>query len=541
VPLAVYFGDGPGVTAPDPFFDGEGPERTGCQLCGGCLVGCPYGAKNSLDLNYLHLAERHGAEIRPLHQVDAIIPLDGGGYEVRAKHPWKSARQPALRAQHVVLAGGVLGTLDLLLRCRDELGTLPNLSARLGERVRTNSEAVTGILEAEASDELMRGPSITSDFHPDATTHVTQNRYLGGGRLLRFQMGPMVDGTSAPRRALATLGQLVRHPGRQLRIVGARRFDDRYTALTVMQNEDSQLRITLRRGLFSPLKPSLKTGPMPGAKLPGFVPVANAVTRAYAESSGGRPLNSLVETLGGPPLTAHILGGAVMGATAETGVIDVQHEVHGHPGLYVADASAIPANLGVNPSLSITAFAERFAAAWPEAPKPADRDAARATVASAHATPLRQQRPWSPWALQRRFSTLPPGSPEQLVGMLRAEFIGPRWLTLPAPLTVSLLGMPGWWGKRFALQADGTVAGENLIEHGGRFTPSFAMTATVEPSKADGLPALVVRYAADAPWPWRGVTDELRPLDDDTFLGLTFGLPSPISGGSPFLLRREGP
>ena len=228
VPLAIHFGDGPGRRSADPFFAGEGPERTGCLLCGGCLAGCPYGAKNTLDLNYLHLAERRGARILPEHEVTALAPLPGGGYEVRIDGP--NGTRPVIRARRVVLAAGVLGTLELLLRCRDELGTLPRPLARLGKAVRTNSEAVSAVLQPPGED-LTRGPSISSDFHPDERTHVTQNRYVGGGHM-RWMLGPLVDGEDPRRRRRDVLAAIARSPLRQARVVGARGFERRLTALT---------------------------------------------------------------------------------------------------------------------------------------------------------------------------------------------------------------------------------------------------------------------------------------------------------------------
>ncbi|WP_206509284.1 GMC family oxidoreductase [Rhodococcus sp. BGS-1C] len=371
VPVAIHFG-APGVTEPDPFFGGEGPERTGCKLCGECLLGCPYGAKNQLTRNYLHLAERYGAEIRAEHDVTAITPLEGGGYELTVGHPWKrGVRRAPVRARRVVLAGGVLGTLDLLFRCRDELGTLTRVSTQLGRHVRTNSEALTAIQQPPGQD-LSYGPTITTDFHPDADTHVTQNRYIGGWHM-RLQIGPIMDGHQPLLRAGKTLGAMLRHPFRQLRAMVARDFEQRMTVLTVMQRLDNELAFEFRRSPFRPWRRVLRSRSVKGHEAPSFLPVANEVTRAYAEASGGTPFNLIGETLGGLSVTAHILGGAAMGSDATEGVVDAHHEVFGHPGLYVADASTIPANLGVNPSLTITAMAERFAAGFPDAPPDAER------------------------------------------------------------------------------------------------------------------------------------------------------------------------
>ncbi|MEZ5156861.1 MAG: GMC family oxidoreductase [Solirubrobacterales bacterium] len=360
VPLGIHFGAGPGRSSPDPYFGGEGPERTGCLLCGGCLAGCPYGAKNTLDLNYLHLAERRGMRLLPGHEATAVAPIAGGGYEIAVA---AGGRRSALRARRVVLAAGVLGTLELLLRCRDELGTLPRLSPRLGRAVRTNSEAVTAVMQPPG-DDLSRGPSISSDFHPDERTHVTQNRYVGGGHL-RWMLGPLVDGDDPSRRRRQVLAAIARSPVRQLRLLGTRGFEQRLTALTVMQDIESEIEFRLGRSPARPWRRVLRSRAVEGRRPPSYLAVANRVTREFAAASGGRPLNLLPESAGGLSVTAHVLGGAAIGPDPGSGVIDARHEAYGHPGLFVADASAIPANLGVNPSLTITALGERFAAVMP--------------------------------------------------------------------------------------------------------------------------------------------------------------------------------
>lgn len=216
-------------------------------------------------------------------------------------------------------------------------------------------------------DDLSRGPTITSDFYPDPNTHVTQNRFVGGWHM-RLQIGPIVDGERKGRRALRTLAKLVTMPVPQLRAMLARDLDRRLTVLTTMQHLDNELAFELRRSPFRPWRKVLRSRAVPGRQAPSYLPVANEVTRAFAESSGGRPMNLLGETVGGLSVTAHILGGAVMGASTQDGVVDASHEVFGHPGLYVADASVIPANLGVNPSLTITALSERFAERFPPPP-----------------------------------------------------------------------------------------------------------------------------------------------------------------------------
>lgn len=368
VPVAIHFGR-PGETVPDPFFGGDGPERTGCRLCGECLLGCPYGAKNQLTRNYLHLAEKWGATVTPERLVDCITPLPSGGYAVRSRHPWRRrGGETTLTARRVVLAAGVLGTLELLFRCREVTGTLPHVSPTLGTGVRTNSEAITAVLQPPGED-LSHGPTISSDFHPDSRTHTTQNRYMGGWHM-RGQVGPLVDDDVPIRRARRVLGALVRDPAAQVKLMGARDFLRRLTVLTTMQRHDSSLALEWRRSPWRPWRKVLRSRLGEGSRPPSNLSLANAVTRAYAEASGGRPLNLMGESVGGLSVTAHILGGAMMAPDASTGVVDSAHEVFGHPGLYVADASVIPANLGVNPSLTITAMAERFCTLFPTPPDP---------------------------------------------------------------------------------------------------------------------------------------------------------------------------
>lgn len=522
VPLAVHFGAGPGVTTPDPFFGGEGPARTGCRLCGGCIAGCPYGSKNTLDLNYLHLAERRGAEVRERHRVEAVVPLPEGGYRLVARDPLArgggAARAP-VTAERVVLAGGVLGTLELLHRCRDDLGTLPGVSAALGARVRTNSEAVTGVLADDPRTDLLDGPSISSDFHPDAVTHVTQNRFRSGGRVLRAQVGPLVDGHDPARRARDVVRAVLRDPVGHARVVFARDFDARYTALTVMQHVDNELRLRWRRSPVRPWRRVLRSEAVDGRGAPSYLPVANEVTRAYAEAIGGRALNLLPESLGGVSVTAHVLGGAVIGAGPDAGVVDASHEVFGQPGLFVADAAAIPANLGVNPSLTITAMAERMASRWPAR--------ADAPPVAAAPEPVLPRRVADLLALYR---ALP--APDGIAGDWDASFVGPPLLRAVAPHAVGLLGLPGWRGKRF----DAGGGGTNRLADG---TTRFAMTAVVAPSRVDGAPSLVLGYGADAPLPWRRVVDEARRLDADRLLCVSLlAAPGGGRGALPFLLTR---
>jgi cholesterol oxidase len=557
VPLAIHFGR-EGETGPDPFFGGEGPERTGCRLCGGCLSGCPYGSKNSLDLNYLYLAEKLGVRILTERRVESLAALPGGGYELKSSHPWRGdINRAPLRARRVVLAAGVLGTLELLFRCRDELGTLPQVSAALGRRVRTNSEAVSIVLDDDPETDFTRGPAISSDFHPDSRTHITQNRYVGGGKLLRGQVGPLVDGSSPRRRAAETLARMIRHPVRFLRTVTAANFEGRLTALTVMQDVDSELGFEYGRSPLRPWRKVLRSKAVPGREAASYIPVANEAAREFAASSGGTPLNLMVESIGGRSFTAHILGGAVIADSPEEGVIDANHEVHGHPGLFVADASAIPVNLGVNPSLTITAMAERFASRWPErsdaaASRPADQAAPAPVAGDGQAAAFDQSGrrelkdlPASPAALARLWAALPAPALDDLLGSHRAVFVGPGPLRRISPRGLGLIGLPDWFGKRFEAGPSGLqgvdLRGVNLLRGDGSesgFVEYLEMKACVEPSVIDGAPVVVSTYGEAAPLPWRHVRDEFRLLGPGQLLGMAvFDRPAFRRAGMPFLLE----
>ncbi len=364
VPSAIYFGRA-GVSSPDPFFGGDGPDREGCVFCGGCMTGCPTGAKNSLDRNYLYLAEKRGVRVLPERKADRIEPLSGGGYRVTLVDPFSGRKIETLTARNVVLSAGVIGTLELLFRNRDLHRTLPNVSPTLGAVVRTNSEAITAVLHPKGSD-MTDGTGISTDFHPDERTHATQNRFDRGYRFMRFYFGPLTDDPVPWRRAIRTLVAVVTSPRLMLSNLFAREWEKRITAFTVMQDRDNYLRMRFRRHRWWPFgSPKLASESSPGHEAPSYLPVANQLTREYAAVSGGIPMNLLQESIGGVSSTAHILCGCPMGRSAEDGVIDTRHAVHGHPGLYVVDGASIPGNIGVNPSLTITAMAERFAALQP--------------------------------------------------------------------------------------------------------------------------------------------------------------------------------
>ena len=358
-PNGIYFGT-PEVMAPDPYFSGAGPHRTGCHLCGRCLTGCPHGSKNTLDKNYLYLAQRHGANILPFRQVTGIKSLATGGYELAIRHPIKFRRRyPPLKARNVVLAGGVLGTLDLLYRCRDVDQTLPNISRQLGQRVRTNSEAFAIVLSKNPDLDLSYGTAISSHFYPDSDTHITQNRFPQGYTFMKYFTGPSVDHENPIIRSLKTLAAIIRKPSSLGRHWRAKNWHQRVTVMTVMQHVDNRMIFNYGRRVSTLFRYGLKSARVKGQSAPSYLPVANQAGRVMAAETGGDAANFLVESIGNTSTTAHILGGCHMGDSAETGVIDTRHQVFGYPGLYIVDGSSVSANIGANPSLTITALAER--------------------------------------------------------------------------------------------------------------------------------------------------------------------------------------
>ncbi|REJ05420.1 GMC family oxidoreductase [Microbacterium bovistercoris] len=379
-PVGVFLGT-PGVRVPDPFFDGEGPERTGCTLCGNCMVGCRVGAKNTLMKNYLALAERRGVVIEPLRTVTELRALRGGGFAVttRRSGAWLRRGRRTVTARQVVLAAGTWGTQQLLHRMKAS-GALPHLSDALGRLTRTNSEALDGAIATRvpASLEFTRGVAITTSFHVDERTHVENVRYGPGSNLMGALATILVPGDLPLHRRLGHLvGRALRNPVRQLRLGSLRRWSDRGIIALVMQTADNSLTLSLRRR-FGRLVMTSRQGH--GEPNPTHLPQAHRAAEAIAsriERDGGvtaEARGSWPEVFG-IPLTAHFLGGAVVSRSAEEGVIDAYHRVWGHPDLHVVDGSAVPANPGVNPSLTITALAERALSYWPAAgetdPRPA--------------------------------------------------------------------------------------------------------------------------------------------------------------------------
>jgi cholesterol oxidase len=279
-------------------------------------------------------------------------------------NPISGKKISTVTAKNIILSAGVVGTLELLFSNRDQSKTLPNISPALGKVVRTNSEAITAVLHPKGHD-MSDGTTISTDFHPNEHTHITQNRLDKGSRFTRLYMGPLVDGTNPGLRAIKTVFAMLGSPLLLAQNAFIKEWEKRITVLTVMQDLDNHIQLGLKRRWWSPFK-TLRSSRNPGNEAPSYLPIANQVTREFATVSGGKPMNMLPESIGGMSTTAHILSGCPMGHSQQDGVIDTNHQVHGHPGLFVVDGSSVPANIGVNPSLTITAMAERFAANQPE-------------------------------------------------------------------------------------------------------------------------------------------------------------------------------
>jgi cholesterol oxidase len=356
--VAVYFGE-PGKTVPDPYFGGEGPKRTGCILCGACMTGCRHNAKNTLDKNYLWLAEKRGLHIETETEVTWVRPLAGGGYQVKAVWCRFGKRRRMFTARNVVFAGGVMGTVPLLLKLKASKGGLPELSDRLGEFVRTNSESLIGVV-TPADRDMAEGIAITSVLHTDDHSHLEPVRYGKGSGFFRLLMAPHVAGNNPAVRLARVVGVLARHPLDVLRAYFVDDWAKRTMILLYMRTLEGHLRLKLGRfGLTS----ALSAGPAPTAAMPEATDLAARV----AKRIDGLPQSLLSETILDIPTTAHILGGACMGRNRKEGVIDHQHRVFGYEGLYVVDGSAVSANPGVNPSLTIAALAERAMSLIPRA------------------------------------------------------------------------------------------------------------------------------------------------------------------------------
>ncbi len=360
-PVGVFLGDANKFQNNDPYFDGEGPERAGCNDCGGCMVGCRYDAKNTLDKNYLFFAEKLGVDIFPESTViDLIDKGDAGanGYEIFTKKSTSLFGLPKRKfyANAVVFSAGVLGTMSLMLKLKQK-GRLPNLSDSLGKTVRTNSEALLGVVSRDTKNDYSKGLAITSSVYPDDNTHIEPVRYSKGSNLMALLATILVDGGRLPRQ-LKFLVEIIKQPINFLKMSHPFGFAKRTIILLVMQNLDNSIQVLRKRNWFNPFVKTL-TSKNENKKIPSYIPIANEFARRLAKKMNGIPGSSINEVLLDIPTTAHILGGAVMAESITDGVIDLKNNVFGYKNMLVCDGSVIPTNLGVNPSLSITAFTER--------------------------------------------------------------------------------------------------------------------------------------------------------------------------------------
>jgi cholesterol oxidase len=384
-PVGVCFGDGedgdgakaaPGESLGDPYFGGAGPERRACTECGECMTGCRHGAKNALTENYLYFAERGGADIHPLTSVERVRELPGGGLALdtlRTGAPRRRENARTFTARRVVVAAGTYNTQTLLHRMRDS-GLLPRLSARLGTLTRTNSEALVGAMSKQVPppEDLTHGVAITSSIHPDENTHIEPVRYGKGSNAMGLLTAMQVPGGGRIPRWLRFLGLAARHPYVFARSFSNRRWSERVIIGLVMQSLDNSLTTSVRRGVFGGRK-KLTSRQGHGEPNPTWIPKGQEAATRLAERIDGFPGGTWGDVFD-IPMTAHFLGGCPIGDSPQSGVIDPYHRLYGHPDIHVVDGSAVSANLGVNPSLTITAQAERAMSMWPnkgdEDPRP---------------------------------------------------------------------------------------------------------------------------------------------------------------------------
>jgi len=355
-----------GQTFPDPFFGGEGPNRTTCTACGGCIMGCRHGAKNSLDLNYLYLAEKQGARVFPETKVIDVKPLrnaaDGSaGYEVRtvSSTAWIRRRPQRFTCRAVVFAASSLGTMELLFHLREK-GSLPAISDRLGKHVRTNSESLIGARVPRGQQDFSQGIAIGSGVYIDEHTHIEALRYPGGSDAMSLMSTILTEGPPGRRRMGRWLSNValsfLRYPFKTLRLLQPRHWARETVILLCMQSLEGQIEMCWKRPWFWPFKKFLVSR---GDKVPTYIPQANEFAKKFAQVAGGTAMSTLPEILFDVPGTAHCIGGCVIADSPARGVVDHRHRVFGYQNMYICDGSVVSANLGVNPSLTITALAER--------------------------------------------------------------------------------------------------------------------------------------------------------------------------------------
>jgi cholesterol oxidase len=357
-PLGIYFGKGEGVESADPYFGGVGPSRTGCTNCGSCMTGCRHNAKNTLPKNYLGLAEKVGAKVFPLTTVTTLEQMPDGRWKVITKNTNGFGKKTFI-ARDVVLAAGTYNTQKLMHKFKAT--TLPKISDFLGSLSRTNSEALTGAIMPTTEIDFSRGAAITSSFYPSPDTHVEPVRYGKGSNSMGLLQTILTDGWSPKDRRRHWLQQFRAKPSLVFTILNVRKWSERTVIALTMQNVDSSIKVSGKRGLFGFKLTSQNDSEHPNAT---YIPAANETVKRIAQNYGGIE-GGTVGDLIGAPFTAHFVGGCVIGSNQSNGVIDPYHRVYSYPTLYIVDGSTITANLGVNPSLTITAQAERAFAMWP--------------------------------------------------------------------------------------------------------------------------------------------------------------------------------
>jgi len=360
-PLGVYFGDGVGIKSKDPFFGGVGPDRSGCLQCGACMTGCRHNAKNTLPKNYLGLAEKAGAKVFPEHTVTKVEQLSDGSWSITARKSgaWFGGNR-RFTAAHVVVAAGTYNTQKLLHKMKST-GVLPKISDQLGKLSRTNSEALTGSIMPKGGTDFSKGSAITSSFFPDDHTHVEPVRYGKGSNFMGLLQTVMTDSANIRDRRKQWLRQVITKPSLVLKILDVRQWSERTVVALIMQNVDSAISVTGKRGLFGFRLTSKNDSKTPNAT---YIPAANEVARRIAENNGGIAGGHIGDLINAP-FTAHFVGGCVIGESINTGVIDPYHRVYNYPTMHIVDGASVTANLGVNPSLTITAQAERAFSMWP--------------------------------------------------------------------------------------------------------------------------------------------------------------------------------
>lgn len=359
-------GEPGGKAVPDPYFGGEGPERTTCTACGGCMMGCRHGAKNTLDLNYLYLAEKHGARVLAETKVIDVKPLDGRsdgseGYEVTTVDSLAllGGSPRRFKCRGVVFAASSLGTMELLFRLRDK-GSLPRISPQLGRYVRTNSESLIGVRIPAHKQDLSKGVAIGSGVYIDEHTHIEAVRYPSGSDSMSVLGTILTGGRPGATRIALWLTNLVvsflRHPIKTVRILQPFGWARECVILLCMQALEGHIDMKWQRPWWWPFRKFLASH---GQKVPTYIPAANEFALKFAQMTGGTAMSMVPEILFDVPGTAHCLGGCIIASSPERGVIDQRHRVFGYKNMYVCDGSVVGANLGVNPSLTITALSER--------------------------------------------------------------------------------------------------------------------------------------------------------------------------------------